>query len=125
MPGGARRVGTVAEPRAHSAGADPAPRDAARRAWGAWARSSKSVLVDHSIDDAVRDCFVGGHEVVALRVLLDLLDALARVLGDDLIQPAAQVDDLAGVDLDVRRLALEARGDLVDEDLRVGQRHPL
>jgi hypothetical protein len=33
--------------------------------------------------------------------------------------------DLLGVDLDVRRLALEAGADLVDQDLRVGQRHAL
>src|SRR5688572_27893266 len=40
MPGGARRRGTVAEPRAPSAGADPAPRDSAEAAWGSWNRSS-------------------------------------------------------------------------------------
>src|SRR3712207_6830588 len=40
MPGGARRRGTVAEPRAPSAGGDPAPRGAARRSCGSWDQSS-------------------------------------------------------------------------------------
>ena len=57
--------------------------------------------------------------------LLTFSTVLARVLGDDLVEPAADVDDLLRVDLDVRRLTLEARGDLVDQDLRVGQRHAL
>src|SRR3954451_18862116 len=84
-----------------------------------------SVLGDHPVDDAVLLGLLRAQEVVALRVLLDLVELLPGVVGDDLVQPAAQLDDLAGVDLDVRRLPLEARGHLVDEDLRVRQRHPL
>ena len=53
---------------------------------------------------------------------MQLLDRLARVPGVDLLRAAAQLEDLAGVDLDVRALALEARAGLVDEDARVGQR---
>src|SRR5215217_6290990 len=41
MPGGARAIGTVAEPRADSVGGDPAPRDAPRRARGSWNGSSR------------------------------------------------------------------------------------
>ena len=67
----------------------------------------------------------GAHEVVALGVLRDLLQRLARVLGEDLVEALAHVDDLLGVDLDVRGLALEGGGDLVDQDLGVGQRHAL
>src|SRR5262245_32764236 len=40
MPGGTRAIGTVAEPRADSVGADPAPRDVVRRVRGSWKRSS-------------------------------------------------------------------------------------
>ncbi len=65
------------------------------------------------------------HEVVALGVFANIREVFAGVLGDDLVEPAANVDDLFGVDLDVRRLPLEARGDLVDQDLRVRQRHAL
>ena len=55
----------------------------------------------------------------------DLLEVLSRVLGDDLLEPALEVDRLARLDLDVGRLPLEAAPDLVDQDLRVRQRHPL
>src|SRR3954451_15980050 len=72
------------------------------------AKGSSSMLGDHTVDDAVLLGLLRGHEVVALRVLLDLLDALAGVAGDDLVQAPAEVDDLACVDLDVGRLALEA-----------------
>src|SRR3954468_4373589 len=83
------------------------------------------MLRDHPIDDAVVLGLFGGHEVVALRVVADLLVVLLRVLGDDVVEALADVDDLLGVDLDVRGLALEAGADLVDEDLRVRQRHAL
>ncbi len=56
---------------------------------------------------------------------MDLLDGLAGVLGEDLVQAGAQRERLAGVDLDVGRLALEAAAGLVDEDPAVGQRRAL
>ena len=83
------------------------------------------VVLDDAVDDAVLLRLLGAHEVVALGVVRDLVEGLAGVLGDDLVEAAADVDDLFGVDLDVGRLALEAGGDLVDQDLRVRQRHPL
>src|SRR3712207_3187447 len=61
-------------------------------------RYSPLVRLDHAIDDAVVLGFVGRHEVVALGVLADLLVRLARVLGDDVVQALADVDDLARVD---------------------------
>src|ERR1700693_39275 len=74
------------------------------------------------IDDSVRLGLVGVHVVVALHVLRDLVHRLIRVLGDDLLQTALEVDRLAGLDLDIGALALEAAGHLVDEDLGVRQR---
>ena len=53
------------------------------------------------------------------------LDRLAGVLGQDLVQALAQVQDFLGVDLDVRGLALEAAHRLVDHDARVGQAEAL
>src|SRR3954469_13330347 len=41
-----------------------------------------SVLVDHTVDDAVLARLVGAHEVVALRVGADLGDLLAGVVRD-------------------------------------------
>src|SRR2546426_8965368 len=39
---------------------------------------------------------VGGHEAVPVHVLFDLLGGLARVLAVQLVELAAQVEDLAG-----------------------------
>src|SRR5690606_34857939 len=47
------------------------------------------------------------HEAVALHGVLDGLQVLSGVLHVDLVQPVAGLDDFLGVDLDVRRLALE------------------
>src|ERR1700754_3518338 len=58
-------------------------------------RRSPSVLRDHPVDDAVLGRFIRAHEVITFGVGPHLLDRLARMLGDDLVQPAAQLDDLA------------------------------
>src|SRR6266576_4755618 len=83
------------------------------------------VLRDDAIDYAVLRGLLGGHEVIALGIGANLVVGLPRVVGNDSVEALADVDDLLGVDLDVRGLTLEARADLVDEDLGVGQRHAL
>ena len=50
---------------------------------------------------------------------------LPGVLGVDLVDRRAHFEDLARVDLDVGRLAFEARRGLVDQDPRVGQHRAL
>src|SRR5260221_8523332 len=77
------------------------------------------------VHDSVLYRFLGTHEKVAVRVALDDFQSLARVLHQDLVQPAAQEKDFLGVDLDVRCLALEAAHGLVDHDARVGQAEAL
>src|SRR3954447_25351175 len=72
------------------------------------------VLRDHTVDYAVLGRLFGGHEVIALGIRANLLVRLPGVIGNDAIEALADVDDLLGVDLDVRRLTLEARADLVD-----------
>src|SRR6202012_3917434 len=57
----------------------------------------RSVVLDHAVDDVVLLRLVRAHEVVTLGVFGDLLEVLARVVGDDLVEPAADVDDLFGV----------------------------
>src|SRR3954469_3272501 len=83
------------------------------------------VLRDYSVDEPVFLRLFGAHEVVALGISGHLFQVLAAVVGQDLVKAVAHVDDLLGVDLDVGGLSLEGRGDLVDEDLRVRQRHAL
>src|SRR3954451_20298588 len=87
--------------------------------------SEHLVLGDHPIDDAVLRRLFRAHEVIALGIAPDLVVFLPGVVGDDAVEALADVDDLLGVDLDVGGLTLEARADLVDEDLRVWQRHAL
>src|SRR5579862_5776893 len=80
---------------------------------------------DDGVDQPVVPGLVCGHVVVALHVLRDLVGRLIRVLGDDLLQAALEIDRLAGLDLDVGALALESAGNLVNEDLGVRQGRPL
>ena len=57
--------------------------------------------------------------------VLDLLDALAGVLGQDPVEPVAGLEHFLGMDLHVRRLALKAAQRLVDHDARMRQREAL
>src|SRR5581483_12019786 len=82
--------------------------------------ASRSVVVDHAVDQTVLDRFLGLEEPVALHVGMHLLHRLPGVLGVDLVDPAADVEDLAGVDLDVGRLTLEPGRWLMDQDAAVG-----
>src|SRR4051794_17420581 len=88
-------------------------------------RTKRLPMLDHAVDDFVLLRLFRAHEVVALGVLRDLLQRLPGVLGDDLVEALADVNDLLGVDLDVGRLSGEAARDLMDQDLRVRQRHSL
>src|SRR5919206_3677 len=94
------------------------------------ARDSQQLLgrlpaLDDLVDDAVLLGLAGGHDEVAVGVAGDLVHVLAGVGGQDLVQHAAHADDLAGLDLDVDRLALGPTRGLVDQDARVGQAEPL
>src|SRR5205085_258202 len=81
-------------------------------------------------DDLVNEAVLFGlhrrHDAVALHVLLDDLEGLARVLGENLRRDLAHAQDFFGLDADVCGLAAGAgdRG-LVDEDARVRQREAL
>src|SRR3954470_17897521 len=67
---------------------------------------------DHAVEDAVVQCFLRRHEVVALHVLRDLVHLLTGVLRHDLLESPLEGDRLPGMDLDVRRLPLETAPDL-------------
>src|ERR1035437_10171433 len=82
-------------------------------------------MLQHAVDQSVLERLFRGHEVVALHVLGDLLPLLPGMRREDLLEPALDVDYLARLDLDVGSLALEAARNLMDQDLRVGQRRAL
>ena len=80
---------------------------------------------DDLVDHPVVTRFLGTHEEVALGVVLDAIGILTRALDEDVVELLADLDDLAGVDFDVRRLPLESAGRLMNHDPRIGQRIPL
>jgi len=74
------------------------------------------MLFDHLVDQAVRLRFFRGHEEVPVRIFLDFAHLLAGVLDQDLVQLPAQVDDLLGLDLEIRGLAPHPAEGLMDHD---------
>src|SRR4051794_12435412 len=82
-------------------------------------------MLDDAVDQAVLLGLVRPEEAVALHVAVNLLDGASRVMGVDLVDPLARLEDLPRVDLDVARLALEAGRRLVDQDAAVRQREAL
>ena len=75
-------------------------------------------VVGDAVDQAELARLLGGEVAVALEGVGDLLRGAPGVLDVDLLDAAAQLERLAGVDLDVGRLALVAAAGLVDEDAR-------
>src|SRR2546430_2328946 len=51
-------------------------------------------MLDHAVDDLVLLRLFRAHEVVALGVLGRLVERLSGVFRDDLVEPAAHIDDL-------------------------------
>src|ERR1051325_3078247 len=68
------------------------------------ARRRAELLDEDVVDEALLLGLDRAHEVVALRVGLDALDRLTRVLDQQLVQLVARPEDLLGVDVDVGRL---------------------
>src|ERR671919_1390634 len=78
------------------------------------------------VDEAVVDRLLRGQDLVALDVLADLLEVLAGVAGEDLLEQRTHTQDLVGLDLDVAGRAvgtLSVR--LVDQHPGVRHREPL
>src|SRR5882762_5901767 len=94
-----------------------------RRASGG--RTGLGAADQYLVHQSVLYRLFGAEEIVAVGVMFDSLHVLAGVLRHQFVEPAAQVEDLARVDFDVRGLALEAAHRLMDHDPRVGQREAL
>src|SRR5262245_54705319 len=59
------------------------------------------------IDEAILLGLPGTHEEIALGILVDPVDGLAGMFGQNFVQRRFHFQDFLGVDLDVRHLALE------------------
>src|SRR4051794_33203962 len=128
MPGGARAIGTVAEPRADQAGGDPAPRGAARRPRGSCGRSSRvgglllAGLLLGALVAVVGVVVAAGLRAVGAALgLLALLDAVGVALVGRLALLVEVVAEVVGELLDEALDLLDggvvpvALGDLVED----------
>ncbi|CDN42670.1 hypothetical protein BN871_BS_00270 [Paenibacillus sp. P22] len=77
------------------------------------------------VDQTVCLGFVRAHEVVAVRIPVDLLVRLSCAVDIDLVQLLLGLENPVRVDLDVRGLASNAAQRLMDHDLAVGKREAL
>jgi len=80
---------------------------------------------DYFVNQSVFHGFGGTDDEVTVGVLGDALDGLTRVLGEHVVQHVLHAKDLAGLDLDVRRLSSDASPRLVQQHARVRQREAL
>ena len=78
--------------------------------------------MDHFVHQAVGFGLLGGHEVVAVAILLDLFDGAAGVLGDDGVEPLFELEHVFDPDLHVAGGAFSAAEHLVNHDIRIRQR---
>ena len=64
-------------------------------------RSEVLVVFEHLVHDAVGLRFLGGHAVIAVGVLLDLLLGSAAVMGDDVVEALLQLVHVVHAALDI------------------------
>src|SRR5690606_12088528 len=80
------------------------------------AGSGTGTAAKHLIYNAICLGVFGAHEIVPVGILLQALQRLAGVVGQQLVEAPLDLEDLAGVNLDIRGLALEATEWLVNHD---------
>src|SRR5665811_13716 len=83
----------------------------------AWALVYSLPVRDDLVHYAVVESLLRSHEVVPFGVFLHLLELLARVLREDLVQALPQAQRFPGMDLDIAGRALESAGHLMDQHL--------
>ena len=76
----------------------------------------------HLVHEAVGFGLFGSHEIVAVRVFLDLFYRAPAMLGDDAVDAVLELEHVAHADLDIAGRAFGPAQQLVDHDVRVGQR---
>ena len=76
-------------------------------------------LAEYSVNQPIFNGLGPAHEVIAVGIHGDSLDRLASVSGQNTVQPVANQQDLAGVNIDIAGLALEAAQGLMNHDARM------
>ena len=80
------------------------------------------MLYQNPVNHSVCSGIFGGHPVIPVRVMEDLVIRLAAMPGDDVIEFFAALVDLPRFDEDILGLSLDASEWLVDHDTGVGER---
>ncbi len=81
-------------------------------------------MFDDFVDQPVFLGFLRRHEVVAVGILLDFLQGLAGLLGEEMIEAIPHAQDALGADLNVRSLPLGTAEGLMDHHFTVGKGQP-
>src|SRR5579862_8914371 len=78
-------------------------------------------VYDYLIDQPVFNRLSGRHEVVAIGILFQLLQGLAGVFDENIVELLARPQNLAGMDFDIAGLAPRAAQRLMNANGRMGQ----
>lgn len=81
-------------------------------------------MLDDLVDQPVLLGVLRRHEVVPVGILLDFLQGLAGLIGEELIETVPHAQDALGADLDVGSLSLGAAEGLMDHHFAVGEGQP-
>src|SRR5207253_9244735 len=80
-----------------------------------------STLTDTGHNKAIFCLTLLAHEVITFGITLDGFEALPGVMGQQRVQAMTNREDFLGMDVDIRRLPLEAAQWLVNHHARVRQ----
>ena len=78
-------------------------------------------MANNLADKTISNGFFRAHPEITVGVFLDLFQRLAGRSRKDLVQTLTHLDDLAGLDLDIGRLAADAAARFVQQEARIGQ----
>ena len=82
-------------------------------------------MFQNTVDQAIGFGFFGGHEVVPVCILFNLIQRLAGVFEHQFVHAPFGAENFLGVDFQFRGCSLHASQRLMDHDPAVRQREPL
>ena len=80
---------------------------------------------EYLVDEAVVCCFISRHEEISIRILVNALLGLARVLDQYTLYELPVSDNLLGCDLNIRCLPLRTTQGLMNHETSIGEGIPL